>query len=244
MKPWYRNSTLQMDDGEMEHIQSLDCASCAVWEWIKGDCQKRSSDTVRNLSEADLQSVSRRLGIDSSRFSQISQSLQNIGWIVGGRLRGWVKWQGARTPEEDAMRKQVEYWKIKAESLATDIALLSGVPPKTSHSLPNTPLDERRGDKRRKKESTALAVVEVIPVSINTPEFNAAWVKWHEHLKQKRKVATVHSRDLQLKNLEKMGVTRAISALHFSIEKGWQGIYEANNSNNGQKISKRLTYAP
>ena len=148
MRPWYRNSTLQMDDGEMEWLQSKDAASCAVWEWYKCDSQKRGDGSIRDLSEQEIDTVSRRLGIDSPRFSQISQNLHTVKWISQKTIRGWQKWQGARTPEEDAARKQAEYWKSKAlekNGLEKSPESLP-ISPKTSHSLPKPPLEENRGE--------------------------------------------------------------------------------------------------
>lgn len=156
MKPWYRNSTLQMDDPEMEWIQNQDAASCAVWEWLKSDCQKHETDQIRQLSDIDKDVVAKRLGINSPRFSQISQHLQTLGWISQDlRISKWSKWQSARTPEEDAMRKKAEYWKAKASELQgvtsdkteseKDVSLA------TSQNLPLYPIDERRGEENKEK---------------------------------------------------------------------------------------------
>lgn len=149
MKPWYKNSTLQMDDPEMEWLQSQDPASCAVWEWLKSDCRKRGEAKVRKLSKQETDTVSRRLGIDSPRFSQISQRLQEIGWVVNGALKGWDKWQiDGRPAAEEALRKQVQYWKKKAG--AKGLAEASHDSPKILPDSPQPPpLEERRGDERR-----------------------------------------------------------------------------------------------
>jgi hypothetical protein len=156
MKPWYRNSTLQMDDPEMEWLQTQDAASCAVWEWFKSDCQKHETDQIRQLSEIDKVVVAKRLGIDSPRFSQISQHLQTLGWISQDlRIAKWSKWQSSRTPEEDAMRKKVEYWKAKASELqgvtSAETEPEKTVSPTTSQNLPQYPIDERRGEENKEK---------------------------------------------------------------------------------------------
>lgn len=150
MKPWYRNSTLQMDDAEMEWLQKQHPGACAVWEWYKADCQKRETNKVRDLSKIELETVAARLGIDSPKFSQISQNLQSLGWLSQGEIRGWSKWQGGRTPEEDAARKREAYWKTQVADLQTHIDKLTRLidtPPKISQILPEPPLEERRGDK-------------------------------------------------------------------------------------------------
>jgi hypothetical protein len=156
MKPWYRNSTLQMDDPEMEWLQSQDTASCAVWEWLKSDCQKHETDQIRQLSDIDQTMVAKRLGIDSPRFSQVSQRFQKLGWISQDlRITKWSKWQASRTAEEDAMRKQVEYWKAKVTQLQgvtpNKVDDEKAQSPATSQNLPTYPIDERRGEENKEK---------------------------------------------------------------------------------------------
>jgi hypothetical protein len=100
--------------------------------------KKRGDGSVRTLSEQEVDTISRRLGIDSPRFSQISQNLHAVKWISQNVIRGWQKWQGARTPEEDAARKQAEYWKQKA-LLGKGLENITDVSPKASQSLPKPP---------------------------------------------------------------------------------------------------------
>jgi hypothetical protein len=84
------------------------------------------------------------------------------------------------------------------------------------------------------KTNAKTVAVEVIPDGLNTEAFKEAWGRWHEHLKSKRKPATPHARELQLKKLSSIGETRAVAALNFSIEKNWQGIYEESRTGGGQ----------
>jgi len=130
----------------MEWLQSKDPASCAIWEWIKADCQKRDTDQLRTLSPQEMECVCRRLGVSLPTFSQVSQNLQQVGWVVDGRVKGWKKWNDRnRTPEEDALRKQVEYWKQKADS--KDVAKSSQQPPQFLPNPPRPPQsEERRGE--------------------------------------------------------------------------------------------------
>jgi len=110
-----------MDDKEMIYLQKHDCASCAVWEWIKSDCWKRTRPDMRELSQIEKEGVSEHLGIDVERFNAIVERLhKDVHWIdEHGAIRGWGKWQSVNTKLEDAARKRVEYWERRTEEFDT-----------------------------------------------------------------------------------------------------------------------------
>jgi hypothetical protein len=238
-----------MDDAEMEWLQSKDAASCAVWEWYKCDSQKRGDGSVRTLSEQEVDTISRRLGIDSPRFSQISQNLHAVKWISQNVIRGWQKWQGARTPEEDAARKQAEYWKQKA-LLGKGLENITDVSPKASQSLPKPPLEENRGEQRRENppvvpqggridptgdmfdhQKTTKPKIEIqLPANIRTPEVEKLWGDWLAHLKQKHTPPTKKAIEMQMKKLSDLGPDRAVATLTHSITQSYQGLYEPETS--------------
>lgn len=171
MMPWYQTPTLQMMTADMEWLQSLDCASCAVLEWYKGDCVQRETNRIRDLSEMEMQVVARRLGIDSPRFSQISQNLKTARFITEDTIQSLPASPSTRTPREDAMRKQMEYWKSRFESVSPKTShppegrdeLLATFPPKppvnlllsplTSLESPKTSPTSPRGEERREEEN-------------------------------------------------------------------------------------------
>lgn len=66
----------------------------------------------------------------------------------------------------------------------------------------------------------------VLPLALDCEAFREAWIRWLQHLKQKRKPPTIHAQDLQLARMAQIGVPRAISAINHSIERNWQSIYE------------------
>lgn len=133
MREWYKNSSQQMNDPEMEHLQSVDSASCAVWEWAKGMCKQRDDCCVPVMKKVEEGIVARRLGITSKRLRVIVKEMEELGWIdtkgeVFMRLKGWKGWQAkyeTRTSGADAKRKRDEYWKKKTEEsgLVLDIPL-------------------------------------------------------------------------------------------------------------------------
>lgn len=99
--------------------------------------------------------------------------------------------------------------------------------------------EKKEGVQGEIKDSTA------IPESLNVPEFLAAWVRWLDHLKQKRKPPTIHAQDLQLHKLSLMGIPKAIETINHCIEHNWQGIYERNEAaiGNNTPSSRPLTGA-
>ena len=91
---WYKNSSSQMHDPDMEELQRGDPASCAVWEWVKGECKRNDSDSLSCMSVEELSVASRRLGIDPERMKSILNKIVSVGWITGEKkVRSWGKWQ-------------------------------------------------------------------------------------------------------------------------------------------------------
>ena len=121
MKQWYKNSAHQMDDPEMEYLQSQDAASCAVWEWIKGACKQRDEECIPFINDVEFKMVSRRLGIEEGRLESVFRDIAKIKWIEyvpknrSIRVRSWGVWQAAKHSGNEADRKRREYWKKKAE---------------------------------------------------------------------------------------------------------------------------------
>lgn len=150
MRVFY-TSDAQMDDPEMEELQDRDDASCAVWEWLKCDASKRGTDEVRELSAEETLRITKRLGIDPQRFRQIIHQLVKLKWITKGRLRNWAKYQAGRTANEDALRKQVEYWRLKFEETLT---LLS----KTSQNTRTSQKSQTSQNPRNNGKTTGLSL--------------------------------------------------------------------------------------
>lgn len=99
-------------------------------------------------------------------------------------------------------------------------------------------IEENRTDLNRKRDAPSGFVdfgidgSACVPEKLNTPEFKESWKMWLEHLKQKRKPATLHAQDLQLAKLSKMEIGVAIKTVKHCIEKNWQGIYEDTTGTN------------
>lgn len=79
-------------------------------------------------------------------------------------------------------------------------------------------------------------VLSVLPLGLDLPVFREAWKTWFEYRAQARlkawRPATVA---LKLTELERMGVERAVAAIHHSIANGYQGIFEPRGGTHGQR---------
>lgn len=68
----------------------------------------------------------------------------------------------------------------------------------------------------------------LIPDSLDTPDFRAAWAEWERHRAEMRHKLTPTSTRQQLRRLEDMGHDNAISAIQHSIANGYRGIFPPN----------------
>jgi len=82
-----------------------------------------------------------------------------------------------------------------------------------------------------------------MPNTLNNPAFRAAWADWEQHRRELKKKLTPLAAKRLLSRLENWGEVRAIAAIAYSIERGWQGVFEekpssgrgANGGGNGHK---------
>ena len=116
---WYKNSNTQMHDPDMEKLQNLDSATCAVWEWVKGECHRRDSDRMPEMSDAEYEVAARRLGIGMDRMKSILNALVGVGWITQHkRVRSWHKWQMKPSGQSVwSMKQQLEMAQREKERL-------------------------------------------------------------------------------------------------------------------------------
>lgn len=75
--------------------------------------------------------------------------------------------------------------------------------------------------------------VTIIPLTLSTDDFRAAWGDWLQHRREKKKPVTPMSEKHSLKELSEMGEARAIAAIRHSIGKGYTGIFEPDARSGG-----------
>lgn len=90
---------------------------------------------------------------------------------------------------------------------------------------------EEEGNKVKKGRIQTPAAA--LPLRLQVVEFEVWWAKWLEHLRARRKTPSLHTQELQLAKLTDWGVQRSIAAIQYSIEQGWQGLFEPNPKRNG-----------
>lgn len=83
---------------------------------------------------------------------------------------------------------------------------------------------------KTKTVSGREAVEVVFPLLLNTEDFKSAWADWMQHRREKKKPVTPTSQKQAFRELEEMGLGRAIAAIRHSIGKGWTGIFEPGQS--------------
>jgi len=61
-------------------------------------------------------------------------------------------------------------------------------------------------------------------------EFQAAWSDWVQHRKEKKAPLTPQSVKMQIKQLDGMGLKRAVAMIRHTLFKGWQGLRESDET--------------
>ena len=203
-----------MDDKEMIYLQKKDCASCAVWEWIKSECWKRTRPDMRELSPIEKLGVAEGLGLfdeegngDVERFDAIVARIKgDVKWLgEDNMIRGWEKWQSVTNKVEDAARKRVEYWEARTEEYETP-------------EIPQ-PLDTgefKMAWEEYEKYRRQNGWKKLKPMSV-TRLWNDM-VSWG-------------------------GADVAIAAIQQTITKGWQGIFQPKDVSGGKMTTKQTSYA-
>jgi hypothetical protein len=64
------------------------------------------------------------------------------------------------------------------------------------------------------------------PLGLNSEAFRAAWARWEKHRKEIKKPLKPTSAQALLERFAEWGEQRAIAAILYTLEKGWQGIRE------------------
>jgi len=117
------------------------------------------------------------------------------------------------------------------------------------HHVPPNKIHKNKIQRTRTKsagapEQSAGAID--VPPALDTPEFRAAWGEWIAYRRQRGKKpyadATVARK---LAKLAAWGPGKAVAAIGYSIEKGWEDIYqpEQGGTSNGKPATNRIADA-
>jgi hypothetical protein len=235
MADWFKFYNDGLDSKGMQFALSEQPLVTSVWLVILSEASKnRASEIPWSGQDFEIIGYARKINVPVAVFNQSIDLLAKVGYIVVGdgsiKIPGWESLQSTYAKGVDR-----GYYKNANKSLV-------------STKQVSTPRgEERRGEEKRREESTktpkvAVApVADLIPLNLETEAFREAWSRWHDHLKAKRKPATPHARDLQLRSMAEMGEARAIAAINHSIRNNWQGIYEPNQRNGFGNNEKLIT---
>jgi len=153
---------------------------------------------------------------------------------------GWMLVNHAKYRSKLNAEERQNYWRekqrehrTKQSTMSTNVNNCPAPSTMSTHTEAEADADplNTSGKPVRDLKKSTIPNSTVIPEALDVPEFHLAWVAWLEHLKQKRKPATLHAQDLQLRKLAGMGLAKAISTINYCIEHNWQGIYEQQQSN-------------
>ncbi len=76
----------------------------------------------------------------------------------------------------------------------------------------------------------------LVPLLLNTPDFEEAWSDWKTYRKDRKMALTPTTAKVQLQKLESWGTPKAIQAIRDSIANNWQGFFEPrDNQRNGMR---------
>ena len=86
----------------------------------------------------------------------------------------------------------------------------------------------------RKREPSLPFLSLPFPSSLQEEAFRPVWESWVNHRVQIKKPLTKEQVAKQLARFGEWGLERSVTAINHTIEKGWQGIREPDESNNGR----------
>ena len=94
-----------------------------------------------------------------------------------------------------------------------------------------TRADACSGEGKGRKEGKGKEEEKIeIDLPYESEEFRNSWDDWVTYRKEKKKKLTPSTIKMQLKKLESIGEVRAVRMISYSIENGWEGLFEENIS--------------
>lgn len=227
MADWFKFYENDLDETRLQYAISKLPEVIPVWVGILSEaCRHKVGTLSWGSDEIELFGFSRRLGVSIPKVNEAINILAEIRYIAKGEDSITViKW-GEK--QSEYCQKRTKHQNQTGENHHTKT---NSVPTVSRQCPDSVGQEERRGEENRREETKKVASLpsvdafELYP-NLNTPEFKAAWQMWIENRKQRKKVLTIHARDLQLAKLSKFGHERAIQSIKLSIENSWTGLFE------------------
>ena len=193
----------------------------AFWSWVSRQCH---DGTVTGVT---LESLGRRINVPG--FPEL---LRDVGWLnydnsncrpvmtipnfdrhlsKGAKERGLAAIRKKKSRLDSVPEKSQK----KRDKNVTRYTLL----------FSNSSLNSSS------KKGVSDADVIAVPEELSTPEFKSAWALWERHRADRKSPLTPTSVDRQIAKLAKLGHAKAIATIEHTIEKGWLGLFEPDDSN-------------
>jgi len=188
-----------------------------IWGVTRRDGVCDGDDIV--LACADLWTIDRASGVPG-----FGQAMADVGWVAaeqGGGLR-FPKLLSHITSPEEREREMAKNRKRRQRERERDTRR---DPSRDSHS-DVTPRLENRREENKKPPKPPSEAVNILPSSLDTEAFRAAWAQWQQHRREKRQPLTPTAVKQQLKKLEGWGHDRAVAAIAHSVAQGYTGLFE------------------
>ena len=199
-------------------FRGLDLKQKAIWLWLLDNC-----DCAGVVPEIDLGLASFQIGatIEASDLAVFTGRLEQCG--KGFWVRKFVAFQYGRIECNTSSKVHQGVMKALGKAsipLPKAMESLSIALPKAINSPKDKDKDKDKDPEKEPEEEISCHL------PFTSSAFAIAWTDWVKHRSEIRKPIKPTMRKAQLADMAKMGEARAISAIQYTISKGWQGLAE------------------
>ncbi len=208
----------------------------AIWSWLSRQCHAGSVTGVTLLSLGRV-----------TQTGDFPIAMQKVGWLDEQTIDGvttLVVPNFERHLSQSAKRRALaaDRQSARRHAAVTEVS-------RTERDEMRTREEKRREENKEDKRVRAAlppsrksAKGNFSPDDLELPfasdQFAAAWRRWCQHRREKRKPLTPTAADAQLEEFAEWGEARAIAAIAHTIRKGWQGIREPDGNDRPSRPSQ------
>lgn len=186
------------------------------------------TETSAPVCQLPAKSWARLCNLLGNRFERLSNLLAKCGLCRLESFEGLLK---VEFPNLVKYRDEYSGRKVKGVSKNREsIGSESGECREQEQIQKQSQIQKQNTDKKTKH--VLPLVEEVIPKNIQTPEFIAAWSDWKRYRSEIKHKLTPSTANALLRKFGEWGQSRAIAAINYTIEMGWQGIREPSGKKN------------
>lgn len=203
-----------------------------VWAWAGS---QTTDGHVRVTLPALLSSRSRHASVTLTSFinahvgvTDFAQAMESVGWLVctddGIRFPNFDRWNSQTAKQRLlAARRSAQYRAGKSSRLRHGESVTKSSPTEQNRTDTSVLRTEERGSRRSPPKNATVEVV--IPDSLNTPTFLAAWEEWLAFRREARHTVKPNYLVARLAELAKLGPDLAAQCLDYSTNNRYQGLF-------------------